>query len=250
MRPAVPAPSGSHIPVADVTSAFSSVFAALTVALAAIYVAAPEVRTWLGAAHGLIAWFAIGAFAAATILGVWAARRALTESRFRLVVPLLALWGLLDQVRYLVPLLPGDLPGGSYGDVGAALADWAVPLGIGAGLGMAIIAAVVLGAAAVRHRVRRWAEGRTMVTEGRVVDFVVGSGALLAAAPFVMMFGAGDGPAFAARLATMTGATALVLAALAAGDHRRTVAGWRGRMRPWIGDPTRPPVSDAEPHRS
>ena len=36
------------------------------------------------------------------------------------------------------------------------------------------------------------------------------------------------------------GATVLVAAALAAGDHRRTVAGWRNRMRPWFGDRSRP----------
>jgi hypothetical protein len=50
------------------------------------------------------------------------------------------------------------------------------------------------------------------------------------------LLGVGDTVGFASRLAVMTAATLLVVAALAAGDHRRTVAGWRGRIRPWLGD--------------
>lgn len=237
-------PASTHLPVADITSAFSSVFAALTVALVAIYLAAPDVRGWLGSTQGLIAWFSGVAFVAAAALGMWAARRAVTDSRFRFVIPGLAVWGLLDQVQYGLPLLPGDLDAGSYGRAGAALADWAVPLGIGPGLGAAIVVALALLGLGVHHRTRRWAQGRVMITEARVVDFVVGSGVLLAIAPFIALFGDGDGVGFAVRLCTMTGATALVLAALAAGDHRRTVAGWRGRIRPWIGDP-----AGARPHR-
>ena len=41
---------------------------------------------------------------------------------------------------------------------------------------------------------------------------------------------------FATNLFALIGGCLLVLAALAAGDHRTTVAGWRRRMWAWLGD--------------
>jgi hypothetical protein len=75
---------------------------------------------------------------------------------------------------------------------------------------------------------------------GAIATFLVASCCFLAATPAIGSLGGGEVVAFAARLSAMTGATVLVAAALAAGDHRRTVAGWRNRMRRWLEDSSRP----------
>ncbi|MBI5157204.1 MAG: hypothetical protein HZA58_04230 [Acidimicrobiia bacterium] len=238
--------ASSSIPVADVTAAFASVFAALTLALAGVYATAPAARPWLASELGLVSWFTRGAFAGAIAVGVWAARRSLPGSRFHWLIPTIAAWGLLDTIHYGLPLfgIVGPRLGGVAISSLTALADgcgkWAVDAGLAPGLGVAGIVMVVLGGYAVGRRGRAWAAGRVMVTEGRVVDFLVASCCLLAATPAIGSLGGGEVVAFASRLSAMTGATVLVAAALAAGDHRRTVAGWRNRMRPWLDDTSRP----------
>ncbi len=239
-------PTSSSIPVADVTAAFASVFLALTLALAAAYATAPAARPWLASELGLVSWFSRGAFVAAIAVGVWAARRSFPGSRFHWLIPAVGMWGLMDTVHYGLPLF--DIGGPRLGGVAVSslttLAEgcgtWAAAAGLAPGLGAATLGVVLLGGYAVGKRARAWAAGRVMVTESRVVDFLVASCCFLAATPAIGCLGSSEVAAFAARLSAMTGATVLVAAALAAGDHRRTVAGWRNRMRPWFGDRSRP----------
>lgn len=244
-------PAATRIPVADVTAAFASVFAALTLALAAAYAAVPVVRPWLGSEHGLVSWFARGAFSGAAIVGVWAARRSPSDSRFRWVIPAMAAWGLLDAAHYgldLIGIQPAAIAGirvSSATGLADGLGRWAASLGLGPGLGAAGLVIVALGGYSLGRRARSWAAGRVMVTEPRVADYLVLSCCCLAATPVIGLLGVGDTVGFASRLAVMTAATLLVVAALAAGDHRRTVAGWRGRIRPWLGDrPAANPSTD------
>ena len=237
--------SASQIPVADVTAAFASAFAAVALALAAAYAAAPAARPWLSSELGLVQWFTRGAYAGAIGLGIWAARRSLPGSRFHWLIPSIGAWGLLDTVHYGLPLfgVAGPRLGGVTVSSLASVADgcggWAETVGLTPGLGVAALVIVVGGAYAVGRRARSWAAGRVMVTETRVVDYLVLSCAFLAATPAVGLLGTAEVVAFAARLTAMTAAIVLVAAALAAGDHRRTVAGWRGRIRPWLDEPPR-----------
>jgi len=238
----------TRIPVADVTAAFASVVVALTLALAAAYATAPGVRPWLGSEHGLVSWFTRGAYAGAAIVGVWAARRSPSDSRFRWVIPGVAVWGVLDTAHYglgligVQPIEIGEIRVSSATSLADGLGRWAADLGLGTGLGAAGLVIVALGGYWVLRRASSWAAGRVMVTEPRVVGYLVLSCCCIAATPAVGLLGVGDAVRFASRLADMTGATLLVVAALAAGDHRRTVAGWRGRIRPWLGDR---PTSDS-----
>lgn len=232
--------ASSAVPVADVTAALGSVFAALGVALVATYLSTPAFRPWLSDRNGLVALFTDVAYAGAAVLGLWAAHRAVAESRFRFVIPGIAVWGLVDRARYGLGIFPDDLPQISFADAGASLGAWAIPLGIGSGLGAALAVGIVLAGIALHRALRRWAEGRVMTTEARVVDLLAAAVTVIAGAPVVSLFGDGAGVGFAAQLTRLVGATLLVLAALASGDHRRTVAGWRGRMRPWMTETCHP----------
>jgi hypothetical protein len=75
-----------------------------------------------------------------------------------------------------------------------------------------------------------------LVTEHRVVAYIILSAGVTVAAPLAGFFGTGPDAAFARNLLEMAGATLLVAAGLAAGDHRRTVAGWRRRLWPWLAE--------------
>jgi len=243
-RPSRPTSRGGRttIPVADVTAAFSSVFIALSIALAVTYLAAPELRRWLGGRRGLVDWITFGALVAALAVGVWAMRRSPTESRFPLIIPALAAWGILDELRYLTGALGvhGFVIDGvqvrSLDDVGWLFSTWGERVGLTWLLG-AVILGLVAGLTAIAVlRTRRWADNRVMVTEHRVVAYILASIGATVAAPLTGFFGSGAGVAFACGLVEMTGATLLVAAGLAAGDHRRTVAGWRRRLWPWLAE--------------
>lgn len=232
--------AGTPVPVADVTSGLASAFGALALALACAYLTTPVVRPWLAADSGLVAWFTRVAWIAALVVGVWASRRSLPGFHFHRVIPALALWGLADAARYGLPVFDataptlGGVPLSSLAGLVNGAGHWAAGAGLSPGLGIAAIAIVAFGGYAARQRARVWAAGRVMATEPRVVDYLVLSVVSLAAAPAIGLLGTGEAIAFAARLATMTAATVLVVAGLAAGDHRRTVVGWRGRIRPWL----------------
>lgn len=240
---AAPARGGSTpVPVADVTAAFSSVFVALAAALAVAYAGVPELRWWLGGRSGLVEWITFAALASALGVGIWAMRRTPADSRFRLIIPALATWGLLDELRYLGGLMgmQGLSVDGvdvrSLDDVGTLLSQWSGHLGLGWPMGAAAMCTaggVTLLAVA---RTRRWSERLVLVTDHRVVGYILVSIGATVAAPLSGLFGAGDGVAFVGGLLEMTGATLLVVAGLAAGDHRRTVAGWRRRLSPWLSE--------------
>lgn len=238
----------TRIPVADVTAAFASVFAAVTLAIAAAYASMPAVRSWLGSEYGLVAWFARGAFAGALIVGVWAARRSPSDSNLRWVIPTVAAVGLLDAVHYGLGLLgihPFDIGGvavSSIDDLANGLGQWAAELGIGPGLGAVGLIAIAIAGFTLARRARSWAAGRVMLTEPRVLDYLALAGCSIAATPVIGLFGVNEGVGFASRLTMMSASTLLVVAALAAGDHRRTVAGYRGRIRPWLGERSEPLV--------
>ena len=228
------------VPVADVTAAFSSVFAALSIALAVTYAAAPELRRWLGGRYGLVDWITSGALAAALAVGLWAMRRSPVDSRFRLLIPAIAGWGILDELRYFTGILGahGFVVDGvrirSLDDFGSLTSIWAERLGM-SWLHATIILSLVAGLTLLLViRTRRWAENRVLVTEHRVVAYILASLGATIAAPLTGFYGPGADVAFACGLLEMTGATFLVVAGLAAGDHRRTVAGWRRRLWPWL----------------
>lgn len=230
------------LPLSDVTAAFTSVFAAVAIALAATYAVVPDLRSWLSGRGGLLDWLTLASLISAATVGVWAVRRSSSESLFPLVTPAIAVWGILDELRYLTGLVGspsfhlGEVPVRSYDDLAAVVASWASQAGLDWRHGLIVLAAIGTITALALVRSQRWAEGRVLVTEHRVVTFIVLSVATTAATPAIGLFGGGTTAVFAAGLLEMIGATLLVVAGLAAADHRRTVAGWRRRLMPWLAE--------------
>jgi hypothetical protein len=125
------------------------------------------------------------------------------------------------------------VPVRSFDDLAAVLGQWADGVGdwrYGT-LILAVLAALTFLAIG---RAGGWARNRVLVTEHRVVTFMVLAIAFTVAAVPMGLFGPGDTSRFAGGLSEMIGATLLVVAGLAAADHRRTVAGWRRRLLPWV----------------
>jgi hypothetical protein len=232
----------SLIPVADVTSAFGSVFTAVAVALTAAYIAAPDVRSWLGERDGFVSWAATAGYGIALVIGIWASRRSTREGNFRLLLPFSALaflgqqirWG-ADSIGLPLPTL-GGLEVGSLTDLRDVASLNAERLGLGIPTGLAVLAVVLGVTAATAAWARRWADQRVLITEAPVVMWLVASFGCAAAVPAFGIFGEGTGAWFATGMSGLLSSGFLVMAALAAGDHRRTVAGWRRRIWPWIAD--------------
>jgi len=230
------------VPVADLTAAFSSVFIALSVALAITYAATPELRGWLGGRNGLVDWITLGALAGAFTVGVWAMRRSPVESSFPLLIPTVAAVGIVDELRYFTGLMGahGMVIDGvrvrSLDDFGNLFSIWSERLGLDWPHPTVILGLVAGLTMMAVLRTRRWAASRVLVTEHRVVVYIVASIGATIAAPLAGFFGPETAVAFASGLLEMTGATLLVVAGLAAADHRRTVAGWRRRLLPWLAD--------------
>jgi len=181
---------------------------------------------------------------AALAAGIWAMRRSSSDSRFPMIIPALALWGLLDELRYFTGVVGvhgfviDGVPIRSLDDFGALFSIWGERVGLGP-IHAAVILALVAGlTVAMTLRARQWAESRVLITEYRVVVYLFASVGATLAAPLTGFFGVGPAVAFARNLLEMTGATLLVAAGLASADHRRTVAGWRRRLWPWLADET------------
>lgn len=232
----------SLVPVADLTNAFGSVFAAVGLAVVAAYVAAPDVRPWLASRNGLVAWMTSAGYAMAFVIAIWAARRSTRDSSFHLVLPVTAALLLGQSLRWgagvvdlPLPMLSG-IEIGSLVDLREAASLNAERLGLGVPTGTALLAAVFGATAAAAAWARRWANDRVLVTEAPVVMWYVGSVGAAAAIPAFGLFGEGTGAWFATNITHLVSAGFLAMAALAAGDHRRTVAGWRRRMWRWIAD--------------
>lgn len=228
--------------MADVTAAFSSVFIALSVALGATYAAVPELRGWLGGRYGLVDLITFGALVAALVVGFWAMRRSTAESRFPRIIPLLASWGILDELRYFTGLVGLSPKGGGAGairsldDVGSVLAAWSGRVGLGWPAPALLLCLLGVGTVAMIAHLRPWSDRLVLVTEYRVICYLLVSMAATIAAPLIGLFGPNSAGTFARSLLELTGATLLAVAGLAAGDHRRTVAGWRRRLWPWLSD--------------
>jgi hypothetical protein len=230
------------IPVSDITAAFTSVFAALAIALAATYVGVPELRRWLAGTGGLVDWITLVSLIAAVAVGLWSVRRSSSESRFPYVIPAVAAWGILDEIRYFTGLVgsPGADIGGvsvrSFDDFAAVLTVWGSTIGADWRHGLAALAVMIALTLLALRRARGWAHDRVLVTEYRVINFLVLSVAFTVAAPVTGLFGSSTTAQFTGGLFEMVGATLLVVAGLAAADHRRTVAGWRRRLLPWMAE--------------
>ena len=237
-RPTSPTP----IPVADITAAFTSVFAAVAIALASTYAFVPELRRWLAGRGGLVDWMTFVALCAAIVVGLWALRRSSSESRFRYVIPAIAALGVLDETRYGLGVVGsnGTMIEGiavrSYDDLGLVASSLAEKLGLGSAHGLVALLGLAGLTALAIIRANTWTHDRVLVTEHRVVTFIVLSISVTLAAPVVGLFGASAAVQFAGGMFEMVGATFLVLAGLAAADHRRTVAGWRRRLHPWLAE--------------
>lgn len=232
----------SLIPVADVTNAFGSVFIAVAIALTAAYAAVPDVRPWIGARNGLVAWMTTAALAMAIVAGVWAYRRSTHESNFRLMLPIAASVLLAQSLRFGADLFGFPLPTlsgvevGSLIDLRDVVSINAERLGLGFPTGILVLSLIVTGTVVAAMWARRWADDRVLVTEAPVVMWFVASVGSAVAVPVMGMFGEGTGAWFATEMVGLASAGFLVIASLAAGDHRRTVAGWRRRIWPWIVD--------------
>lgn len=230
------------VPVADMTNAFASVFAAVVLALVAAFAAVGDLREWIGGRDGLVQWMTTATLVGALIAGVWAYRRSTDETNFRLMLPITTAFMLAQQARFGADLIGYPLPTvsgvevGSLIDLREVISLLAERLGLGFTTGALVLGIVVAATVAAVLSARRWADERVLVTEAPVVSWYVASLGAAAAVPALGVFGEGTGAWFATGMAALTSAGCLVAACMAAGDHRRTVAGWRRRIWPWIAD--------------
>ena len=230
----------SHIPVGDIRLAFTSVFAAALIALVAAFALVPDSRQWLAAPDGLISWIAPPTFALAVAVGIWAYSRSAAESRFRTLIPTAAGLLLLQSLRFGAAPLGFGLPTvegievGSLLDLRRVTSVTAERFGLGwaAGILVLILVAIAIGWAA--RSASNWAEDRVRVTDTAVVAYLVVALGVEAVIPVVGFFGEGVTAWFATTILGFVGAGLLVIAGLAAGDHRTIVAGWRRRIGPGI----------------
>ena len=242
----------SRIPVADITLAFTTVFAAALIAIVAAFVFVPEIRPWLAASDGLISWTATATLCLAVAVGIWAYRRSTAESRFRMLIPTVAVVLLLQSIRFAASALHiqlpefSGLPVGSLLDLRIVTSLNAERLGLGWQVGALILVLIGLVGAWIAAVAWKWARDRVRVTETAVVVYFVSAIAVEAAVPFFGFFGESTTAWFATVMASLVGAGLLVVAGLASGDHRTTVAGWRRRMKPWIGEDS---AASALPHQ-
>ncbi len=234
----------SLIPVADVTNAFTSVFAAVAIALAAAYLMVPDIREWLGSRDGLIAWATTATLVMATGIGIWAYRRSATDSSFRLVIPLTGGFLLMqafrfgaDEIGFGLPTITG-VEIGSLVDLREVVSINAERLGLGFTTGLLVLTVTAALTAGAAIWARHWALNRVLVTETPVVMWFVASVGTNAAIPVLGFFGEGTGAWFTTAMTGLSAAGFLVIAGLAAGDHRRTAAGWRRRISPWLTNET------------
>jgi hypothetical protein len=232
----------SRVPVADITLAFTTVFAAALLAIIAAFVFVPEIRPWLAAGDGLIAWTSTATFALSVAVGVWAYQRSTAESRFRLLIPTVAVVAFLQSIRFAASALHIQLPEisgisvGSLLDLRVVTSLNAERLGLGWQTGALILVLIGLVGAWIAAAAWKWARDRVRVTETAVVVYFVSAIAIEISVPVFGFFGESTSAWFATVLASLLGAGLLVVAGLASGDHRTTVAGWRRRMMPWIGE--------------
>lgn len=230
------------VPVADLTNAFASVFAAVALAVVAAYTLVPDLREWIGGRGGLVPWMTTATLVGALGAGVWAYRRSTDETNFRLLLPITAGVLLAQNVRFGADAIGYPLPTvsgveiGSLVDIREVMSLTAERLGLGFTTAILVLGIVVAITAASVLSARRWADQRVLVTEAPVVTWFVLALGAAATVPALGMLGEGTGAWFVTGMAGLVSAGCLVAACMSAGDHRRTVAGWRRRIWPWIAD--------------
>lgn len=239
-----PAPRGgrSAIPVADVMSAFTSVFLAVNIALVAAFAAVPDIREWLASPTGLVAWTAVATLALAVGVGFWAAGRTVTSGRVRFAVPVAAAVLLAQALRlgagylgFAFPSLQG-VEVASLSDLREAVAAAAIRFSLGPVTALAALFLTAGLTVFAMLRVARWARGRVLVTDPSSVILLTAALGSEAAIPGLGLFGQSPAARFCAVMVALVAAELLVLAGLTAGSHRRTVAGWRRRIWPWLAE--------------
>ena len=97
-------------PVAEATRAATYGLAAAALGLAVAYAVAPGHRQWLSAPNGLTDLATAVLLAATVLVGIWALRRTPGDARWRRLLPLAALLGLLDELHLGTSLVHFDLP--------------------------------------------------------------------------------------------------------------------------------------------
>lgn len=230
----------ARVPVADIMKAYASVLVAIVIAFVAAFSLVPEVRGWLTVRDGLVAGTAMATALLAVGTGSWAYRRSTAESRLRALIPMAAVvlalqhvrWG-ADIVGYRLPVVSG-IRLGSLMDARDLVSISATHLGMGDGTGTLVVLLVALCTMWAAIAAHRWALDRSRITDGTSLVYVVFAGAMSSLVPVMGFFGDGSLARFGAAMAELMGSGFLVLAGISAGDHRRTVAGWRRRMWAWI----------------
>jgi hypothetical protein len=228
--------------VADVTNAFTTAIASVILALVAAFAFVPDVREWLGSPDGLVTWATSATLVLAVITGWWAAHRSTTEGASRLLLPVSAAVMLGQNLRFGADLFGYPLPTmsgievGSLIDLRRVVSLAAERLGLGAMTGGLILLIVVGATAFGILRARRWADNRVLVTESPAAIWLVAALGAAIAVPVLGFFGESAGAWFATAMAGLGSAGLQVVAGMTAGNHRRTVAGWRRRIWPWIAE--------------
>lgn len=226
----------SWVPVGDVTFGFTTVFAAVLIALVAAFALVPDSRQWLAASDGLISWLATAILTLAVAAGIWAFGRSSPDSRFRRLIPGAAALLLLQSVRFGAAFIDFGLPTvdgveiGSLVDLRRVTSVTAERFGLGWAAGILALILVIVATAWIARSASRWAKHRVRITDTPVVAYFVAALGFEAAVPALGFFGEGVEAWFATTILGFVGAGLLVIAGLASGDHRTVVAGWRRRI--------------------
>ncbi len=230
----------SWIPIGDVTFGFTTVFAAVLLALVAAFAFVPESRHWLAASDGMISWITSATLTLAVAVGLWAFGRSSPDSHFRKLIPSAAAFLLLQSLRFGAALLDFGLPTvdgieiGSLVDLRRVTSVTTERLGLGWAAGILALILVTVTTALLARSASRWAQDRVRITDTAVVAYFVAALGVEAAIPALGFFGEAAEAWFATMILGFVGAGLLVVAGLASGDHRTIAAGWKRRIAPGI----------------
>ena len=238
-------PSTRLLSIAELTSAFRRALGAVLLAIVGAFMAAPRLQAWLADPDGITRWAAIAFFGSSIGLAGWALWRGSASRRAGYLVIALGVVGLGEEVASGASLFGFEPPeiGGvavrgvhDLFDVVRVIAPGTAGRVTLAALAFVVASTIALVVFLHRHRLR------SFVVENRAVLLALGSSVLFLSPPAVALFGATTTHRFVAEILGMVGAGLLVTAAMSLHDHRRTVAGWRRRIRPWMVDER--PLSD------
>jgi len=206
----------------------------------ATYLAIADARSWIGRRDGFTAWTTTAVLTLALAVAIWAFLRTTDGSKLRLVVPATAVLLLGQNVRFGADLIGFALPTvsgvevGSLVDLREVVSLSAERLGLGFVTGSLILTLIGIATVGTALWARRRAMERGLVTEVRAVPWLVLALGCAAAVPAVGLFGEGTGAWFVTGLVEFIAAGALVMAGLAAANHRGSMTGSRHRSLPGI----------------